>query len=268
MKLEPTVKNLFGIFKKEDIINDKQYSQNNEAIEVTLLSASEINDETSIFQKIIKQKLPNSIGATGDRKYWLRDSVLFHKWSTGNEAQASYVENDFINYASTAKALGVRPIIKHPNLKEFLQNTNITLVNNIETAIIGEFPNCNLSIEIFNPFTLAKFKPTGKTYTLLARKKEEGSRFHLYDCPEYIYDGQKFVEFDFQYFLVEPVKFYIDKTNNMLISKKVLFDAPININSTDYDGNFETSQLYNYLNGWFIKNLVPELKTGKQLRKE
>ena len=213
-------------------------------------------------------KLPNSIGATGDRKYWLRDSVLFHKWSTGNEAQASYVENDFINYASTAKALGVRPIIKHPNLKEFLQNTNITLANNIETAIIGEFPNCNLSIEIFNPFTLAKFKPTGKTYTLLARKREEGSRFHLYDCPEYIYDGQKFVEFDFQYFLVEPVKFYIDKTNNMLISKKVLFDAPININSTDYDGNFETSQLYNYLNGWFIKNLVPELKTRKQLRKE
>ena len=44
----------------------------------------------------------------------------------------------------------------------------------------------------------------------------------------------------------------------MLISKGVLFSSPINIDKKDYNGNFETSQLYQFLNNEFIKNLMSE----------
>ena len=43
----------------------------------------------------------------------------------------------------------------------------------------------------------------------------------------------------------------------MLISKEVLFLAPININNPNYNGDFKTSELYQYLNNEFIKSLCP-----------
>ena len=46
----------------------------------------------------------------------------------------------------------------------------------------------------------------------------------------------------------------------MLISKDVLFPSPINVNNKNYNGNFETSQLYQFLNNEFIKELNPNIE--------
>lgn len=197
MLLEKEKKNLIGIFKK---VNDvtKKHSEDNNPFEVTLLSKEELNSESSVIKKIMELRLPDYIGSTGEKNYWLKDSIPFNPWKASEEACGCYVEDDKIKYASTATAKGVRPIIKFSDLDENLNNIKTTIDNDIEA-----------------------------------------------------------VEFDSQYYSALPVKFYVDRENSMLISKSILFSSPINLDSQNYDGSFETSELYSYLNSWFIKTLIP-----------
>lgn len=46
----------------------------------------------------------------------------------------------------------------------------------------------------------------------------------------------------------------------MLIAKDILFSSPINIDNKNYNGDFTTSQLYQFLNNEFINSLLPNLK--------
>lgn len=252
--LEKAKKELIGLFRRANALDDapKQANVNSKPFEVTLLSEKEANDETSIIQRIMKQNLPDSIGRTGKKDYWLRDSFRFHHWPSGTEASGYYVQNHAIGEENTAKEKGIRPIIKCADLNEVLKKATKTIDNKgFEEITLGEFPRLNFEITIFNPVMEA----TGRWYNIL---KEDSKAYGLviYQCPEFIFRGQKVIELDGQYYPVLPVQFYIDRKNNMLISKSVLFSSPINLNSMKYDGTFETSQLYDYLNGYFIKSLV------------
>ena len=60
-----------------------------------------------------------------------------------------------------------------------------------------------------------------------------------------------------RYYPVKPIKFCVDRENSMLISTDMLFFSPVNVNNKTYNGDFRTSQLYEYLNNEFIKELKP-----------
>lgn len=274
--LEKAKKELIGVFRKDNALTTakKQANVNSKPFEVTLLSEKEANDETSVIQRIMKQGLPDSIGRTGEKDYWLRDSFRFHQWPSGTEASGYYVQNHAIGIENTAKEKGIRPIIKCTALNEVLKKATTTIDDKgFEEITLGEFPRLNVEIKIFD----SVMEETGKWYNILKEDSEayglviyqcpefiiksqaviEIDGIVICRCPEYFIKGKKVIELDGQYYPVLPVQFYVDRKNNMLISKSSLFSSPINLNSMKYDGTFETSQLYDYLNGWFIKSLVP-----------
>ena len=264
--LEKAKKELIGVFRKDNALATakKQANVNSKPFEVTLLSEKEANDETSVIQRIMKQGLPDSIGRTGEKDYWLRDSFRFHQWPSGTEASGYYVQNHVIGIENTAKEKGIRPIIKCAALNEVLKKATTTIDDKgFEEITLGEFPRLNFEITIFNPVMEA----TGRWYNIL-KEDSEAYGLVIYQCPEFVFRGQKVIELDGQYYPVLPVQFYVDRKNNMLISKTSLFSSPINLNSMKYDGTFETSQLYDYLNGWFIKSLVPSSEYFQAENKE
>ena len=212
-------------------------------IEVTLLSKEEVEGKSKVLQKV---------GRGCDYDYWTSTKLLFSDWS----------DADVIRVTSTGElgcdnvdaGHGVRPVLKSDNLEKLIKNLKITYENGVEVVEYGQYPDLEVQFHIPNN---ASLKPTGKKYyhflTFYYFEK-----FNLQEHLEYESNGEKYVNIKDKYYKVKPVKFYVDRENNMLISKDVLFDAPINVDNPNYDGHFETSQLYQFLNNEFINSLKPD----------
>ena len=221
-------------------------------MEVTLLSKEEIEGKSNVLQKV---------GRICNRPYWTSTSSCFvAAWNYAYEffvtTSGTMTLNDTIHH------YGVRPVIKPDNLEELIRNLKKTYEDGTEVVEYGQYPN--FETELYDIPNNVSLKPTGKIYYHPARKGLNLDEFDLYNYSEYEYNGQKFIKRNGTYYPVKPVKFYVDRENNMLISKDVLFPSPINLDKKDYDGYFETSQLYDFLNNEFIK----ALKSDKEYKKE
>ena len=212
-------------------------------MEVTLLSTEELEDRTTILEKV---------GIDCDYSYWTRTSELCY--DDGNIYECFVTAEGALNfYSFVYRSHGVRPVLKSDNLEELIKNLKITYKNGVEVVEYGQYPNN------------ASLKPTGKKYYYYHYRIDIGM-FNLQELQEYLeyeYNGEKYVNnvnMGNVFFKVKPVKFYVDRENSMLISKDILFDAPINIDNPNYNGKFETSQLYQFLNNEFIKSLKPDKK--------
>ena len=213
-------------------------------MEVTLLSKKEVKGKSKILEKV---------GIYCNSSYWTR-SQLFN--GAYNCYAGFYVTAvGVLDGAGVSNIIGVRPVIKSDNLEKLIKNLKITYENGVEVVEYGQYPDLEVQLDIPNN---ASLKPTGKKYYY---NYGEG-KFCLEEYLEYEFDGEKYVNIEDKYYKVKPVKFYVDRENSMLISKNVLFDAPINImkDNPNYNGKFETSQLYQFLNNEFIKALKPDKK--------
>ena len=214
-------------------------------IEVTLLSKDEVEGKSKILEKV---------GRSCNIGYW-----------TSTSSSSLYVDNDsareFIvspsgelnSWAYVFGGLGVRPVLKSNNLDELIKGLNSKTENGVQIVEYGEFPDLFEKIKITNTFYLRK---TEKEY-IIPSSKGLLAKFDIYQYPEYKYNEKKYIKIDDSFYKVKPIKFYVDRENHMLISKKVLFSSPINIDKRTYNGNFETSQLYEFLNNDFLKELKP-----------
>ena len=66
-----------------------------------------------------------------------------------------------------------------------------------------------------------------------------------------------------------PLRWYYDEENNLLLSEKILFDAPINFSyNWDYNGDIKTSTLYETLNTDFVEiaEILPKEKQYKKIK--
>ena len=221
-------------------------------IEVTLLSNKDIKEN-----EIIKK-----IGPACNYNYWTSAKTRLLDYGAGYAVRVTTAGNlnawaDFNWYQ------GVRPVIKTDNLYELIKNSQIKIENDIETIEYGTYPNLEERINIFNEGSLFQ---TGKKFVLPKKTASYPNyEYKLIYCDEYVYKNQRVIKFGELYYKVKPVEFYIDRKNNMLISKDVLFLSPINLDNPNYDGNFETSQLYQFLNNEFIKNLKSEMENDETL---
>lgn len=211
-------------------------------IEVTLLSKKDIKEN-----EIIKK-----IGPACDYHYWTSTSSLFIDWGSAGEFYVA-ASGELGGWNNVASGFGVRPVIKTDNLNELIKNSQIKIENGIEIIEYGAYPNLFEEVDI-NKNVLQE---TGKTYTMRIRRL---NKFKLIKCKEYEYNGEKLIEYYGTYYKVKQIEFYIDRKNNMLISKDLLFPSPINVDNQNYNGNFETSQLYQFLNNEFIKELNPNIE--------
>ena len=240
-------------------------------IEVTLLSKEEIEGKSEVLQKL---------GRQFGESCWTRTDV--HVSNNGIDYNSPGVHALYIySYPELrcAKAkfeIGVRPVLKSDNLDEVIRNLKITYENGVEIVEYGQYYDTRTSIDIPDNKSL---KPTGKKYyEPFINGKNYFERFDLTEYLEYEYNGQKvigipatyhgiagyYVEYidgveirkSICYHPVKPIKFYVDRENNMLIAKDILFKSPINVDSKEYWGCFEDSQLYQFLNNQFIKALT------------
>ena len=212
-------------------------------MEVTLLSNEEVEGKSKIFKKV---------GRGCNYDYWTRILALFGRYGDAYEFYVTAF-GGLYHWVSVSAGYGVRPVLKSDNLEELIKNLKITDENGVEVVEYGQYPDLEVQLDIPNN---SRLKPTGKKYYY---NYGEG-KFCLEEYLEYEFDGEKYVNIEDKYYKVKPVKFYVDRENSMLISKDVLFKAPINIDNPNYNGKFETSQLYQFLNNEFIKALKPDKK--------
>lgn len=218
------------------------------SIEVTLLSNKDI-EENEIIKKI---------GPACNHIYWTSTPSDFNDWGGASEFPVtSFGELNGWNYV--ADGYGVRPVIKTDNLNELVKNSQIKIENGIEIIEYGAYPHLFEPVEVSSEETLYE---TGKNYAMVMLRNSRFllNIFEVIKCKEYQYKNQRVIKYGEHYYKVKPVEFYVNKKNNMLISKDILFSSTINTDNKNYNGNFETSQLYNFLNNEFIKSLNPNME--------
>ena len=210
--------------------------------EVTLLSNDEVENS-----KILKQVA--AMGAECKSQYWTRTPYIYSSWFYAKQFLASNLkvcDNQDIN-----KASGVRPVIKSDNLDEILKGCKIDKENGVEIVYYGEYPSLCEESYCINPDNLLS---TSRLYYFI-KKLSRSNVWRIFYSKEFNYDGKKIIVYNNEYYLVKPVKFYIDRENNMLISTDVLFNSPLNLSTVVYRGIFEHTELYRFLNNEFIKFL-------------
>ena len=219
----------------------------NKDIEVTLLSKEEIR----------KFKVLKKVGRECSIPYWTRSmSSNYESWNNVYYILLiTSIGGIFKNKANEVH--GIRPVLKTNNLEKLIKDLKISYENGVEVVEYGEYPNLE---EKF--YTSNSSKPTGKSYYYPCDASRQNN-YRVDEFLEYQYYGTKFAHLKYGFYEVMPIKFYIDREYNMLIAKDVLFEAPINIDNKNYNGDFETSQLYHFLNNEFINSLLPNPKNNE-----
>ena len=83
---------------------------------------------------------------------------------------------------------------------------------------------------------------------------------------EYEYNGKKYVRIVYYnsltskqgiYFWLEvsPLKWYVDSDAKILISKNIIASGVRFCDAEKYDGNFKNTEMYKFLNSYFLKDL-------------
>ena len=216
-------------------------------IKVTLLSKEDIEGKS----KVLKQ-----IGIKCGKEYWTSTPSCFFN--------RGFVQEFYVTSAGefhegiTGYPYGVRPVLKINNLELLIKKSKGWMNDNIQIIEYGQFPHLFERVEIYNEANLQR---TGRGY-IVPTQDSYPLFFSKFTYPEYDYYGQKvIVEANGEYHPVKPVKFAVDRENSMLISLEVLFNSTINIHNQKYNGAFETSDLYKYLNNEFIQCLVVDVDT-------
>ena len=216
------------------------------SIKITLPSKEEVEGKSKVFEKV---------GAGCGHNYWTSTLSRFASWHSASEFHV-YPLGEFDSW-DVQRGLGVRPVMKSDNLNELIKGCKSYMDNGIQVIEYGKFPHMLETVKIDDTSVL---KETGREYIL---PKGNNFTMALERLTEYDYNGQKVVYLG-KYHPIKPAEWYNDEENNMLISKAVLFESPINVDNPNYDGSFETSELYGYLNNEFIKQLIPFMKQFNQ----
>ena len=205
---------------------------------VTLLSKEDL--EGKIFQKLGRAaSLPTDF-AWG-RYYWTKTLSQFNVDYNAFEFFVASA-GKLSGWTNVIHDYGVRPVLIPDNFDEIAKEQKID-DKGIGYVSYGEWPSKKLDIQE---------KLIGKTYTVPELPSTEEQQFQ-----EYVYDGKKYICKDNEWFEVTPIEWIVDEKNRRLISKYILFNAPLNYKNPKYDGCFETSSLYNFLNNEFINEIIP-----------
>lgn len=209
-------------------------------IEVTLLSKEEIDGS-----KILKK-----IGVSCLEPYW----IITPPYSNERKLVRELVVDSIGTFCDSTPdyGYGVRPVLKLNNLDKLINECEYEMKNGIQVVKYGYFPCMCEKLKISDSSFLRK---TDNKY-ILPTQEAIPEEFLLTEYVKYDYNGQAVIKADGKYYPVKPIKFYVDRENNMLISTDVLFFSPIDLNFKHHKKEFETSRLYKYLNNEFIKGLT------------
>ena len=263
--------------------------------EVTLLSYEQIfgNNKLDIFNKIEPKAFLTDFailigGSTfGTMKYnifynrgnyWTKSNTLNNKVCVIN-LYGCNIDNFLCDYTR-----GIRPALSYTNIKDNISNEIINK-NGITEVEYGEYPqyaaNKVLQEELEELYKSNKLNKTGKTYTTGSKKYYGDNKDFLpQEHIEYEFDNKKYVrvkatshidysgvfkfklsnykeyfEGDYVWVEVSKIKWLVDEENDIALSKNILVAGIQFDNKEEYTGDFENTNMYKFLNTYFIKDI-------------
>ena len=224
--------------------------------EITLLSTEDLKGK--IFQRLGTKGFPTHFSNSG-RSYWTKTLKRYNGGFWSNRGvYLSCASEFYVHYTGelfdnpVICRYGVRPVLIPDNFDEIIKEQQLDS-KGIGYVTYGEFPQTKAKKKkkLVTAFNKGEFNKTGKIHITLG--PTGGKEQHL----EYEYNGKKYIFKDNNWFEVAPIKWIVDENNRRLISKNNLFKAPLNYGNPYYDGRFETSSLYEFLNNQFLNEIIP-----------
>ncbi len=172
----------------------------------------------------------------------------------------------------------IRPVLK---LSEKLFNEVIINkrpgYNGVEEVELGEYPQYAVDDELREKleieYTFGHIDETGKSYFIHKKEGPYSNDLGIVPIQEYIYNGKKYVrillphsaklsngqkyEKGYPVWLeVSPVTWLIDEKTHSLISKRCLLAGVGFSDKNKYNGVFEETPIYRYLNDYMLNDLL------------
>lgn len=173
---------------------------------------------------------------------------------------------------------GIRPSISFSYIQS-LSSNEVKNNNGILELEYGEYPQTivseNLSKELEKLYLDERIKKTGKNYTVDCTYNFRAFPEKIYT--EYEYNGKKYIRIigenktgrrvlsdgrtiqnGISYWVnVEPIEWLIDEKTNTALSKKLLLSGIPYDMKHNYNGKFNKTFIYKYMNKYFIKDIIP-----------
>ena len=253
----------------------KQYGTNAAVTDLSLLLGIEVSSDHTSDTLYYQDK---DFIDTRAADYWTK---------TKDKDKVIAISSYSFGYNSPKKTndlyLGIRPILKYSDIKEYIQNRKISDKEVLEVDF-GEYPQtiCGKKIEfeleqMYKENTITK---TEKKYTIISNET-----FLPQEINEYIYNdnkyirfiadrdiirtkmsNKKYIEYGKAYWIkVEPITWMIDEKEDIAVAKKLLISG---IPFGSYNNKFEETEIYNYLNKYFIKEIKSEIKITEKSKLE
>ena len=184
---------------------------------------------------------------------------------------------------AAARDGGVRPVL--PLSNTFLNN--IKENNGLTEVEYGEYPQYVVSTSMENELDQAyrndNLRKTGKIYTSDFRNWDDYNLpFQAKEHEEYEYNGKRYIRIcynnsdkyklsngkeyekeDYVWLEVAPLTWYVDTVANVLVSKNLIASGIRFCDNNKYDGNFKNTEMYMFLNNYFLKDIMPEIEYKK-----
>ena len=173
----------------------------------------------------------------------------------------------------------IRPVLNSPLLFNALYHSRTSGFNHTYEVVYGEYPQTAVSEKmqkiLGEEYLRGNMNTTRKIYNFdIYNYRDYKLSFHPEHYPEYIYNNKKYICVKIKsyknnivklsngvlypynnlvWIKVEPITWFVDNENKLLISKKGLLSG-IRYNCEISD-NFKNTELYNYMNTYMIKEM-------------
>ena len=237
-----------------------------------------ITDFSVLLGGYVTSAFHTSEGNTGkDRTGW---------WWTKTPDSGSFARvvdsngNSNLSYV-LIRSGGARPALPYSSISSISANA-VSRTDGIKEIEYGEYPQWIVTDELSNQlesmYQIGSIKITGKKYTTDSVKYDEYStKFNPRSHDEYELNGKKYIRFvadynckgeelsngktivegDAYWVEVSPIKWFVDNKTDIALSKNIIFSGVQFNNEASYDGDFEATNIYRFLDETFSKEIAP-----------
>ena len=175
---------------------------------------------------------------------------------------------------------GARPALPYSSISKISSNV-VRGANGIKEIEYGEYPQWvvdeNYSSELESAYNNGNMKTTSKNYTTDSVScSDTDTSFRTRTHTEYEYKGNKYIRFvgdsnsevkflsdgrkiktgQVYWVRVEPITWLVDEKNDIALSKYILFSGVQFKNRSDYKGNFENTDIKQFMDKYFSKEII------------
>ena len=177
---------------------------------------------------------------------------------------------------------GARPALPYSSI-QMVSSNGVRGASGIKEILYGEYPQTivdeNYSRELERAYNDGSLRTTGKNYTTDSVGYEDyDTSFRARVHTEYEYNGSKYIRFvgdsncegevlsdgrtiesgNTYWVRVEPIIWLVDEKANIALCKKIIFSGVQFNNRSDYQGDFEKTDISRFTNTIFAKEIITD----------